>query len=242
MPRYRKIIKSGAVTEIEEYESIRTSGKRIPRSKNKNSTDEEQRERNRVNAQKHMCRLINANFGKNDLFYDLTYKGKEITREQAERDLDNFVERLRYHCKKRGIRMPKYVAVTENEFNREGRIHHHIVMQRVPMELIFDLWTKGNVGMQRVDPDSDYSGLANYISKEEPVPHKKRWKQSRGLKKPIVTKTLIVGRKQTERKIPCPKGYRVIERKMDYREETGMWQYAKFIKIGGMDFGMGMIC
>ena len=61
----------------------------------------------RVNAQKHMCRLINANFGKNDLFYDLTYKGKEITREQAERDLDNFVERLRYHCKKRGIRMPK---------------------------------------------------------------------------------------------------------------------------------------
>lgn len=235
MPLYQKIIQSGAVTEIEQYESVRTAGKRIPRSKKKGSTDAEQLERNRINAQKYLCRKVNANFGVGDLFFSLDYKGEEPCVQEARRIFKNFIERLRYYCKTHKMSL-KYIAVTENTQSRDGRIHHHVVMNKLPMELIFRTWKNGGVHMERLDPESDQAGIANYISKEDARPFEKRWMQSKGLLKPVVTRKIIT-RSKADGLIRCPKGYKVVARDFDFRSEGGYWQYAKFIKIGGTDFG-----
>ena len=89
----------------------------------------EQLERNRINAQKYLRRKVNANFGVGDLFFSLDYKGAEPSVQEARRIFKNFIERLRYYCKTHKMSL-KYIAVTENTQSRDGRIHHHVVMNK----------------------------------------------------------------------------------------------------------------
>lgn len=235
MAIYQKVIKSGPVTEIEQYESVRTVGKRIPRSKNKRSTDAEQMERNRVNARKYLCRLINANFSARDLNYSLDYAGDEPTKEEAKRYFKNFIERVRYWCKKNKVIL-RYIERTENTQSRDGRIHHHVVMSRVPMELIFELWKHGDAHMERVGAEIDKASIANYIDKEDATPFERRWSRSRNLKKPEIERKVITKKKAYEI-IRCPRGYMEVARTYEHSPEGGYHQYTKFVRVGGLDFG-----
>ena len=70
----------------------------------------------------------------------------------------------------------KYVAVTES---KDKRLHHHIVINKMDMEKVIDLWKHGRVIVSRLEPEGDYTGLANYITKESGESKGKRWKQSR---------------------------------------------------------------
>lgn len=233
MPYYKKTIISGSVKEVEVYQSKRVVGKRIPRCKNKNSTDAEQLLINFKNAIKKLCRLINANFKPTDLFLTLTYE-IEPSYEQANRELKNFLERIRDWGKRNGKEI-KYVYVTERT---DVRIHHHMVMSGIPQDVVDEKWGLGIVIKSRLSKNEDYTGLAHYITKEPAMPHKKRWGQSRNLKKPKVEYTEI-RRSTAERKIAEPKGYKTARREIFYTEETGLYQYCKFVRLNALDLSMG---
>ena len=82
--------------------------------------------------------LLFNNFDKGDYHLTLTFE-EELPREQARRELTNFIQRLRRYYRKQGVPF-KYMYVTEDK--RSGsRLHYHIVLSGgVPREEIEIRW------------------------------------------------------------------------------------------------------
>ncbi|MCX7858393.1 MAG: hypothetical protein N2513_10535, partial [Deltaproteobacteria bacterium] len=218
MPYIRTDIFSGDV-----YEGIQTFSTRIgnkeKRSKKLGKSSEKQKGINERNAKRKVARLINANFKKGDIFLTLTYAGEVPDEEKAKKDLVNFLRRVKYYRKKQGMPEVKYIAVTESE---DKRIHHHVIMTAMSMDIMCGLWESGKAIISRLSPDQDYTGIAKYITKESHKEFARRWTQSRNLVKPTVkTKVLKSGRNL----LKAPKGYKIIEQRMDYTDWTGQYQY-----------------
>ncbi|MBP5581342.1 MAG: hypothetical protein J6X85_06085, partial [Ruminococcus sp.] len=90
----------------------------------------------------------------------------------------------------------------------------------------------------RLEPNGEYTGIAHYITKEPRKAHKKRWSQSRNLEKPVVEYEEIC-RKELDDDFEAPKGYREVYSVTRYLDECGLYRYAKYIKYGKIDLGMG---
>lgn len=238
MPNYQKTIKSGNILEVERYFAPRAAGKHIPRSKNKNSTDERQKEKNFRESVTNLCRTINTNFTYKDAFVTFTYQGTQPTQEEAERIIRNWLRRQNYRRKKEKRRMLKWIYITECE---RCRMHHHMIITGMTFDEIAEAWTYGKMIMSPLGKNEEYKGLAHYLTKETTEPNKKRWHQSRNLSKPIVIRKELKSAAAAERKIPTPKGYKILNRYMDYYEDAGLFQSAKFVKMGpGLPYDLGM--
>ncbi len=233
MPNYRKEIYSGDVLEIEEYYSPREVGAKIPRGKNKNITPEQMAEANLHRARKHLARLINTNFKEGDLFISLTYR-KAVAYEVGKRELAKFFRRVREWRKRHNYSPVKYIGVSE--IGERGREHHHIVMSAHDVEHITKLWKLGRVIVSKLEPGGDYTGLANYITKECIEGRGKRWTASRNLDQPVVIQKEI---KKKPARLNPPKGYIVVMQTQYYSEDTGDTRYLKAIRIGGYDYAYG---
>ena len=232
MPRYRKTIRSGDVIEIEEYFSPRAISKDYPRGANENLTPEEQKKVNERQARKKLARLINTNFGKEDLFITLTHAYR-LDYDTAKAELNKYLRRVKRWRTKQGLPELKYVAVTEHKAKRE---HHHVIMSGMDLTAAVELWQQGRVMISRLDPAGEYKGLANYITKEPPEERRRRWSQSRNLDKPKVTIRILKSRPRRE-KIPVPAGYKLVERSWYYSDFTGETQYIRAVRPGGADYG-----
>jgi hypothetical protein len=106
-------------------------------------------------------------------------------------------------------------------------------MSKMSLDDISEFWEHGRVIVSKLDPRGDYTGLANYITKQSARGiHKKRWSQSRNLKKPVRI------RKEVKRNglIKAPKGYKIIQQELYASEVTGEMQYVEAIRIGGADY------
>ena len=229
MPYIQVEIISGDVYECTQAFSTRF-GKKDARKKKAIKSSEKQKVLNEKNARLKVSRLINANFGKNDLFITLTYAGAEPTLEQAKKDLVNFMRRVKHYRKRNVLSDVKYIAVTENE---EKRVHHHIIMTSMSMDILTELWTSGKTIVSKLTDDKDYIGLANYITKEGKKEYARKWTQSRNLERPtVIVHTLTKAPKE----IKAPKEYKIIDKKTDYKEWTRDYQYIKAIRIGGRDY------
>jgi hypothetical protein len=110
-------------------------------------------------------------------------------------------------------------------------------MSGMSMETVISMWPHGRVIISRLDPGTDYTGLANYITKEPPRgEHKKRWRQSRNIQKPKIIKKEV---KHGGKLINPPKGYKIIQQDFYSSDDTGTSLYVKAIKIGGADYAGG---
>lgn len=231
MPYYRTTYYCGDVYEVEEYYSPRIRGKRIPRGKNQHLSSEQQMELNLRNARKKLSRTINTNFGKGDVFVTLTY-AEEPTEGVARREMTNFLRRVKRYRQKEGMSPLKYVAVTEMS---DHRIHHHMILNAISADAVFSQWKKGRAIISKLEPGGDYTGLANYITKEASLYGRgKRWSQSRNLKKPKIRVRMIKKEKLTP--LNPPRGYKVIQQQFYVSEATGQVQYLRAIRIGGADY------
>lgn len=231
MPRYRRTIVSGDVIEIEEFTCFASEAKTYSRGMNRNATDEEKAERNFRDSIKKLSRLINCNFREGDLFVTLTH-AERVTEAGAEKELTNFLRRLKRYRKKQGLSELKYIARTENEKKRE---HHHLIINAMGSDAIYDLWKLGRVMVSRLEPGGDYTGLAVYVMKEGAEPQKRRWRASKNLERPIVTIKKLKAEKG--RKLYPPKGYRVLESYEYYSSYSGAASYLRAVRIGGNDYG-----
>ncbi len=182
-----------------EFFKVSTKQAKKARAKKFNASTESQVRLNEKNAVRHFDRLLFANFTeKRGWFYTLTYsEGHEPeTKKQGERDLDNFIRRLRYFYRDR-LDEFKYIAVTETK-DKDGeavRCHQHAVLPWfVTPEVVESLWgitvdknfvSFGFVVGSRLNIHADnIQRLRIYITKTQSG--QRRWKQSKNLTMPKV--------------------------------------------------------
>lgn len=198
---------SGAVIDRCVKASFPHGGRR--RQKQKPTSEAVKKNNDRL-AEKKLTRLINANFVPGDLHVTLTY-AIPVDPQEAEHQLSIWIRRIRRQFKKKGTEF-KYVAVTEY---KNHRIHHHVVMNYIDLNVIDALWNQGRVRCTTLDQSRNYKALAEYLIKEtqktfrEPGNAiKRRWKSSRNLTRPVVKREWVSVRELW--KAPKPiKGYQI---------------------------------
>ncbi len=226
MPYIMKTVTAGRVVEVQKHYSARW-GKKCERAPNREPTREEQIQVNLRHAEEKLRWLINTNFGVGDWHLVIGYNRKyNRTPQQARRDLERFLRGYREYCKENGIPV-RYITVTEYEAKR---IHHHLVIGSIPTTVLNKLWTFGRPHITPLDSTGDYTNLANYLIKETARTFskpdsatKKRWTQSKGLKKPTIKRCVIAADKWLKEP-KVKKGYYILKDSIvnGVHEVTGM--------------------
>ncbi len=184
-----KEIRSGDQLEVEIYpEFVRGQQSQIPTEAQRAKQRKAQKDLNEKHSRKQCERMINTNFGSGDIWATLTYTDGSMpeTIEEAQKNMQNYIRRLNYQRRKKGLKNARYIYVTEG--TQEGRFHHHIVMDGdIDIDTVEKVWTKGRRNqVRRLDADEDgLTGMARYITKERRKKSQKRWTPSKGLEKPI---------------------------------------------------------
>lgn len=159
------------------------------RGKKAKPTSDVQARLNEHNAEQKLIRILNANFTSEDVEIHLTYRDENLpeTTEEAEKDVQNFLRRVKRLRKKLGLPELKYVNVPEGGF--EGtRFHFHITMNGgIDRSQLEDLWGYGYANSRKLQfNENGVEGLARYITKQfrahkDELPFRKRWTASRNL-------------------------------------------------------------
>lgn len=174
-------------------------------------TTPKQKRLNEKKAKRYFEALVEANFkGNRDLVVHPTFSEDKYPEDEqaAKREIKNWINRLNYQRRKRGIENCKYIIVFEK--SPKGRMHFHVLMDgRLPRELVEEKWTAGfcNADRLRSDPKIGLSKIISYLSKgKDEEKNTKRWIPSKGLIKPWVScsKNTKISRKNFEilKKIP----------------------------------------
>ena len=185
------------------------------RAARKNQTKEAQERANHARSIRRQIMLAEANFTNRDYFLHLTYKDAPSF-ERAEKDVRNFLQRVKYLRKKRGLDELKYMAVIEDGEGKK-RVHAHMLINggihRDELKRIWDSSTVSGGGIIKAEPLDTANGLEGavvYMAKElwakgyrnnpdedeidgiarymvNHVTKKRSWRNSRNLKQPKVT-------------------------------------------------------
>lgn len=188
-----KSIWSGPVLEVEAYPYWKVpQGKRVKTDKNSSKAQEKLNEKNR---QKHVARLLNANFRvHNDLYMTYTYDDAHLPEDydQAKKDMQNLIRRMKRWLKKQEKYERfelKYIYSTEHTRNGEKvRAHHHMVTNFPDREAAEELWRRGRARSDRLRAgELGFTKLGEYLVKERGLKTRKGYTPSRNLKQPKVT-------------------------------------------------------
>lgn len=235
------------------------SGKR---SKKRKVSAPKQRNLNEKNAKRYLTQLANSNFKDDDLHVTATYSELYLPNsvDEAEKNVTNYIRKINYRRKRRGLDNAKYIIVSEYGFGKNGgdkltRIHHHIIMDKgLSRDELEDLWSKysrkessklGYVNADRLQTNGNgLEALCKYLTKNPNG--KKRWRSSQNLIKPTYRTN---DHKYTRRQLlkiasECQdreywqkkyKGYQVVNNsnaiKAEYNDLTGWSLYLKLKKL-----------
>lgn len=188
----------------------------MPRTKRKRESKPSQKNLNDKNARRYLIRLININFAKGDYWCTFGWSNEYMpeNREKAEKDIKNYIDRIRYHQGKRNSEKIRYVYILA--FDGYERPHFHLIISTVlTRDELEDLWGKcDRPNTRRIKPDDKEMliGLATYITQN---PHKKkRWCSSKNLDKPGTPSRSYrkFSKKKTERMV---KDYEVMREELE---------------------------
>ena len=208
---YKKIVYSGDVVEVYEYDKGYLRGYELTDSEKRNNgrlkgekSDNYQEHRKQVlqRAKKNLRRLINANVGQygkefTAKFLTLTFRDDVKDLDKANYEFMKFIKRLNYHCfgtKKANL---KYTCVVE--FHKSGVIHYHVIIYNMPYVKANDIanvWGNGYIKINKIDNVgnvgayvSEYLGQAEKGQgkniEDDRLQGKKSYFSSRGLFKPV---------------------------------------------------------
>lgn len=194
-----KVIISGNVIEVYEYEKSVYKGYKSNGGRNKEA-DEEGKEKNRKDtlrrARQEVRRIVNANVGAygehcTSKFLTLTFGDNITDLDKAHYEYKKFIQRMNYlvYGKKSG--WLRYTAVPE--FQKRGAVHYHVILYNLPYtkaDVIAKVWGNGFIKINKID-DVDNVGayVCKYLSKEQDndrLKGRKCYFNSRGLFKPVV--------------------------------------------------------
>lgn len=190
-----KEISAGDQFEVEIYPQFRSMDDVPPEGRGiKKDNSKAQRNLNDKNARKYVERLINENFDNEDIWITLTYDNDHLPPDGdidvAIKNVQNYIRRINYQRKKRGMPNAKYVYVTAYNPEKKIRWHHHIVMDgALDMDTVEACWKQSSRNEIRSlqKDENGLSGLANYIVEEKNrIRSEKRWNSSQGLRDPDI--------------------------------------------------------
>lgn len=205
---YSKTTIAGKTIRIKKYHTYANAGApRSPRRKKDGPTPAKMAKTNHRNVIDKLADLLNCNFDETGTYHTLTYNDENYksSTKEAQKDIDNFLRRLKYQAFKDGILL-KYVYVfgyprdkTPEDTDRVKRLHFHIVTNiSCRTDMVKTCWKMGYVQEESLEKKGDYSSLAAYMiknaerAKEYAISIGERIKQyyrpSRNLKKPEVIK------------------------------------------------------
>ena len=176
---------AGPRLEAEVYPIFgRNTEAELRRAKKTNVTPEKQARLNRERSIRHLVQLADANFTDQDVHVTLTYS-QAPSFERAQKDMRNFLLKIRRLRDKRNMPALKYIYTIEGDDDgKKQRIHIHLLMNgdmdRAEIERI---WSKGYANADRLQPDENgLEAIARYMAKQQR--NRKRWCASRKLKQP----------------------------------------------------------
>ncbi|MFL8969337.1 hypothetical protein ACKA04_04610 [Helcococcus kunzii] len=218
--------------EVDIYPHNPPVRKKGTRSKKKKESLLSQKNLNNKNAKRKLNQLIETNFSNEDYFLTLTYNDKFLPSnlKDAEKELRNFIRRLKRRYKKADINL-KYVYVTafteknNNDLQNDNdeieivRVHHHLVISGgLDRDEIEETWKKKNDSMgyantKKLQPDINkgLSDLVGYMINQPS--NRRRWNCSQNLERPV---SRTNDYKYTRRKIRSIVGYK---KDLSYWEE-----------------------
>ncbi len=172
------------------------------RKKQKEATSLAQQTYNDNRAKRYCVQLMNTNFKENDYSWTGTFDDEHLPDPEDTKRVDNewskYIGRVYYWCDKHGIKRPKWIMVAEYCTEQEsggtlGRHHMHAVIEHtdgLDRDILEELWKDkdgkplGFTRCERLQADhGSFEALARYICKNRRC--ERRWRQSRGLKKPL---------------------------------------------------------
>ena len=175
---------AGPRLEAEVYPIFgRNTEAALRRAKKTNITPEKQARLNHERSLRHLVQLVDANFSEKDVHVTLTYKSA-VRFERAQKDMRNFLLKMKRIREKRGLPALKYIYTIEGDADGKERVHIHLLtngdMDRAEIEAI---WQKGYANVDRLQPDENgLEAIARYIAKQQR--NRRRWCASRNLKQP----------------------------------------------------------
>ena len=177
----------GDYMEVEHYPVFEV--KRAGRAPKRKPSSETQKRHNDIAAKRKIIRLAHANFTPDDIRFDLTYNEGNYpeSAEAAQKQMQNFLRRLRRYRRRNDLPELKYIGVTEvGKTNK--RFHHHILLNCGDMKPrdLADLWGRGYTKIAPLQfNDTGIVDLAKYMIKDPILG--KRWLASRNIKPPKET-------------------------------------------------------
>lgn len=237
MPIYKKVTRSGDVTEIEYYlaDLAKTEAGRLKvEPKLRKPSSENQKKKNQRRREMHRIQTINANFSwRNSVYATLTFEGTEPTFEEAQKEMHNFLKRTR-----RRFPNQKWVYVLGQK-NKE-RIHVHMIIANVDPNFLCSKWKAGRI--KRITPlykhnynekgenhYADYTGLAKYLLKHCRNDGYNHWHQSKNLIMPNIEPP----KERVYNKPTPPKpeeGYVLIDQNINNEDYAGIYRYYKYVR------------
>lgn len=142
--------------------------------------------------------LLDINFKNNNLFITLTYSQEDVSLDDASKDFENWIKRMR-------DRYGDFKYLGVRSFQERGTIHFHLVadIPRIPEKDLKsgsfrNIWGHGDANVKKVyllDVVYEKSRLSKYFIKnlqefvEDPLSAGKRlFLKSKNLKEPVITK------------------------------------------------------
>lgn len=190
----RRITLAGPRMECEIYPVFGKDDEQRARAARRNITPEKQKRLNRQRAERYISQLADCNFGENDIELTLTYKKHyQPDAERCQKDVRNFLDRLKRYRKKNGLPPAKYIYVIEGGREKKNgygvtNFHCHMMMDgAVDRETLELIWENGYANTKRLQPDEDrgLEELAKYMIKESKQTGR-RFCHSRNLEKPKI--------------------------------------------------------
>ena len=159
-------------------------------------TREAQQRANDERSRLHLIQLAEANFTEKDVALTLSDGGEAPEPGRVDKDIRNFIARVRRLREKRGLGELKYIyAVGGDEMPAAGysgkRPHIHMLLNGgVGRDELEKIWGRGYANADRLQPrDGGLGRIATYLTKQvQDRPEKKgfrKWRASRNLKQPV---------------------------------------------------------
>ena len=159
-------------------------------------TREAQQRANDERSRRHLIQLVETNFSEKDVAIGLSYAGQAPTPERIDKDIRNFIARVKRKRERMGLPELKYIyAIGGDEMPAAGysgkRPHIHMIMNGgVSRDDLEEIWKNGRANCDRLQPrDEGLGGIAVYFTKQKQdrpeKPGVRKWRGSRNLKQPV---------------------------------------------------------
>ena len=170
--------------------------RRALRKARSNQTPDAQRKANIRRCQIRAIQIIEANFTKHDVALGLSYAGVCPDQDRIDKDIRNFVERVKRLRRKMGLPELKYFgSIGGDEMPSPGysgkRPHVHMFMSGgIDRDELERLWGHGTANCDRLQPNGNgLAAIAVYFTKQiydrKAKPGTRRWRASKNLIHPV---------------------------------------------------------